>query len=1336
MYSLRYKRFGSVPVRRPLFRRSVGRRSFVYKRAPKGRTVTVSPKPHPDKLSYQRIHENQYGSTYAFMNNTSSVSFITYPRLGGPEPNRTRAYVKLNRLRYKGTVNIEHIEADVAMGVSSIKVEGVFTMAIVIDRKPHVGPTGSLPKFEELFGANVFCHGSLDIVPHLKDRYYIRHVYKRVVSTDKESVLLNLSGSMVLSSPRYSCWASFRDLDVDSCNGGYTNVGKNALLVYYCWMSDVPSKASTDTTPVRVSVVLPPFLKGIVDVGREEQYLARRAEKMKIELKGLKMVYANSLGEMDPYKLPFMSDLMERRAAEDDDEALVIFYSNKLQRLLSEEGALERELKSSVDDFNPISFNSRLRDINPGPPLEDTVEPIPVRKKHSSMNRLAALAEIYDMLQVICFKYELPLALTWVCGDNRTVSDSYNKLTLSLESTSSYYIDFASYLFMEICSQYNLEERQGIAGKALQSNEPFLFEPDITQHEQPYYPFASDAREFGSHGVVAICLENNYTDDIYVIEFFIPPSKEKPVTPESLAHYIFDNLSNMKKRFVTLRNHGSTKVDFQKEAEISNINDRHVTMPMRSSLPASYPDEIRNASPFDHNQQWGETSNSKTGDASSSLNGMVPINAPILMPYHRVQQTQGPHDELAENADHTFEPKANNEIAIVNEANLVNELPLSFSNGKKRKSKSDVWNEFSKEKDPKDGKVWAKCSHCNKKFDGSSKLGTTHLRNHLNRCPSKKAKLTQKDPEPTPLPGRGSEHQSVEGNFSFDQDRSNLDTARLFIEHQLPLNMVESESFSNLLKNLQPKFKLQSQEALSSDILCVYKEEKGRLIEYFDEEIRKSWHRFEASYPLSTFYISFDGSISDPLAKHKSSELNASVSKTPSACLLQDIFNVYKKQSQHEKDCPLMNVKYDNNWRSCSLVLAIAAILDPRLKFDFVEYLYKKVYGNNSARDHLEVIRSDLTKIFNVYASNFCGAKPKTLLDDTNSLTSLNAEENILESFQKWRKVTTNEASWKLELDKYLQEEPEPLISSQTDQFEVLGWWSEHALKFPVVGRMARDILAIPMSTVIQGSSLDEKVMMDNPVFKGLAPQIIEAMICCKHWLESPKQTNMRENTSCPTVELKDSLPLAPSSPMELSSESDEEAPPSPMDLESSSNQARAGLWSEKDVRTYLKSPLTEREKEYLSKFQASGLEVGPDKILDKALAPLLLIPPSDDVHLQNPQQYYIDDTVVNKFFILLQRKYDKFPSKYLKHHSFDSAAAVFLPMCLNKHWLLFCADIDNKNLLWLDSLEYSQSDVKAYVYEKDVIRKWFKRVVLPAMDQPKPNDIDWSYIIPTEVPV
>ncbi|OMO80904.1 Geminivirus AR1/BR1 coat protein [Corchorus capsularis] len=245
MYSRKGIRYSNNTMTRAKYARPVGRRSFVYRRGPKVRVNQSAPKVQGAKMTRQRIHENQYGAQYALLNNTSSVSFITYPRLGGPEPNRSRAYIKLNRLRYKGTVNIECADPDVGMDPNRGGLSGVFTLAIVVDRKPHVGPTGSLPTFDDLFGCNLYSNGSLDITPQMKQRYYIRHVHKRVVSYEKDSIMMNISCSMGLSSPKYVCWSSFKDLDVDSCSGSYSNLAKNALLVYYCWVSNMPSKASS-----------------------------------------------------------------------------------------------------------------------------------------------------------------------------------------------------------------------------------------------------------------------------------------------------------------------------------------------------------------------------------------------------------------------------------------------------------------------------------------------------------------------------------------------------------------------------------------------------------------------------------------------------------------------------------------------------------------------------------------------------------------------------------------------------------------------------------------------------------------------------------------------------------------------------------------------------------------------------------------------------------------------------------------------------------------------------------------------------------------------------------
>nr|CRI68444.1 Nuclear shuttle protein [Pepper golden mosaic virus]CRI68446.1 Nuclear shuttle protein [Pepper golden mosaic virus] len=246
MYQSRYTRVAPYVQRRfqrrnPLFKRTgSGRRNDVKRRSNQVIKSTDEP-----KITSQRIHENQYGPEFVMAHNASISTFINYPVLGKTQPNRSRSYIKLKRLSFKGTVKIERVHADVNMDGICSKIEGVFSLVIVVDRKPHLSSSGALHTFDEVFGARIHSHGNLTITASLKDRYYVRHVLKRVLSVEKDSVMVDIEGCTSLSSKRFNCWATFRDLEHDTCNGVYANISKNAILIYYCWMSDVMSKAST-----------------------------------------------------------------------------------------------------------------------------------------------------------------------------------------------------------------------------------------------------------------------------------------------------------------------------------------------------------------------------------------------------------------------------------------------------------------------------------------------------------------------------------------------------------------------------------------------------------------------------------------------------------------------------------------------------------------------------------------------------------------------------------------------------------------------------------------------------------------------------------------------------------------------------------------------------------------------------------------------------------------------------------------------------------------------------------------------------------------------------------
>jgi hypothetical protein len=69
--------------------------------------------------------------------------------------------------------------------------------------------------------------------------------------------------------------------------------------------------------------------------------------------------------------------------------------------------------------------------------------------------------------------------------------------------------------------------------------------------------------------------------------------------------------------------------------------------------------------------------------------------------------------------------------------------------------------------------------------------------------------------------------------------------------------------------------------------------------------------------------------------------------------------------------------------------------------------------------------------------------------------------------------------------------------------FELCAWWKENALRYPVLSKVARDVFAIPVSTVASESafSLGKRIM--DPFRSSLTPKMVEALVCCCDWLKA-----------------------------------------------------------------------------------------------------------------------------------------------------------------------------------------------------------------------------------------
>ena len=64
-----------------------------------------------------------------------------------------------------------------------------------------------------------------------------------------------------------------------------------------------------------------------------------------------------------------------------------------------------------------------------------------------------------------------------------------------------------------------------------------------------------------------------------------------------------------------------------------------------------------------------------------------------------------------------------------------------------------------------------------------------------------------------------------------------------------------------------------------------------------------------------------------------------------------------------------MTVKFEKYWSEFSLILAIAVVVDPRYKLQFVDWCYKKIYGVGNSVQFLHV-KDKLFSIFDEYNQN------------------------------------------------------------------------------------------------------------------------------------------------------------------------------------------------------------------------------------------------------------------------------------------------------------------------------------------------------------------------------
>lgn len=86
-----------------------------------------------------------------------------------------------------------------------------------------------------------------------------------------------------------------------------------------------------------------------------------------------------------------------------------------------------------------------------------------------------------------------------------------------------------------------------------------------------------------------------------------------------------------------------------------------------------------------------------------------------------------------------------------------------------------------------------------------------------------------------------------------------------------------------------------------------------------------------------------------------------------------------------------------------------------------------------------------------------------------------------------------------MEIDSYLCTPRQPIYEGQ--KYDVLKYWESQINVYPILAVMARDVLAIPITSVASESSFSMGGRILNKYRSALLPKNVEALVTTQNWL-------------------------------------------------------------------------------------------------------------------------------------------------------------------------------------------------------------------------------------------
>ena len=229
------------------------------------------------------------------------------------------------------------------------------------------------------------------------------------------------------------------------------------------------------------------------------------------------------------------------------------------------------------------------------------------------------------------------------------------------------------------------------------------------------------------------------------------------------------------------------------------------------------------------------------------------------------------------------------------------------------------------------------------------------------------------------------------------------------------------------------------------------------------------------------------------------------------------IYNYLKDWIGSENECLVelatkMKEKFDKYWgvenERANLIFYVASILDPRYKFHLVKAGLIHMFGEELGKPLADLAFDCLKELFEDYkkttlipksAARNSGGSSSSGFGGLGKKSSKLVKPNM--SFYNNLQATMGNTAAQTELEKYLAADLHKQEADDFCEFQILEWWKDHKRDFPVLARMARDVYAIPVSTVASESAFSTGGRVIDDYRASMAPSTAEALICTQDWI-------------------------------------------------------------------------------------------------------------------------------------------------------------------------------------------------------------------------------------------